>query len=138
MLLALIFPGTENSIYVDRRYFQEFSCQFDLLYYPFDTQASTSYSLKCLNCLLNLFSNFLQLCVMEFEIKGKPDNWLVFIQDDRGVEYKDNRLLVEYEIQKEVLQTTSVNNYSRAYVKFVFVRRWEYHVFNTFLQVSEI
>ena len=137
MLQALIFPGTENSIYVDRRYFQEFSCQFDLLYYPFDTQAS-SYYLKYLICLLHIFSIFHQLCVMEFEIKGKPDNWLVFVQDDRGVEYKDNRLLVEYEIQKEVLQTTSVNNYSRAYVKFVFVRRWEYHVFNTFLQVSEI
>ena len=45
------------------------------------------------------------------------------------------RLLVEYEIKKEVLQITSVNNMSRAYVQFVFTRRMEYHLSNTFLQV---
>ena len=48
--------------------------------------------------------------------------------------FSDSRILVEYIIQKEELQTTSVNNFSRANVKFVFRRRMEYHVTNTFLQ----
>ena len=39
-------------------------------------------------------------------------------------------------MEKEVMHITSVNNISRAYVKFVFSRRMEYHVTNTFLQVS--
>ena len=33
-------PGRDNSIYVTRHYFQQFSCTFDLQYYPFDTQVS--------------------------------------------------------------------------------------------------
>ena len=52
--------------------------------------------------------------------------------------FSDSRILVEYIIQKEELQTTSVNNFSRANVKFVFRRRMEYHVTNTFLQVSQL
>ena len=42
--------------------------------------------------------------------------------------------LVEYEIQLVVLNTTSVNNISRAMAKVVFRRRMIYHVTNTFLQ----
>ena len=41
-------------------------------------------------------------------------------------------------MEKEVMHITSVNNISRAYVKFVFSRRMEYHVTNTFLQVRII
>ena len=97
------------------------------------------------------------MCWMEYEIQGKTENWLKLEKDGEGVEllgeklilYKSfmyfwnlhilcisaSRLLLEYEIQKEVLQTTSVNNVSRAYLKFVFRRRIEYHVTSTFLQV---
>ena len=46
--------------------------------------------------------------------------------------------MVEYAMEKEVMHITSVNNISRAYVKFVFSRRMEYHVTNTFLQVCII
>lgn len=35
---AMLFSGNENSIFLTREYFQEYSCEFDLLYYPFDTQ----------------------------------------------------------------------------------------------------
>ena len=48
----------------------------------------------------------------------------------------DSRILEEYKIHKEVLQTKSINNMSRAIVKFVFSRRIEYHVTNTFAQVQ--
>ena len=45
-----------------------------------------------------------------------------------------SRKLVEYEIQKEVLKISSVGNISRAYMKFVFRRRIEYHITNTVMQ----
>ena len=41
---------------------------------------------------------------------------------------------MEYIIQIERLEVESVNNFSQAHVKFVFVRRIEYHLSNTFLQ----
>ena len=47
-----------------------------------------------------------------------------------------SRYLVEYEIQKEALQISSFQNISRAELKFVFRRRMEFHVTNTFLQVK--
>ena len=34
----MLFSGSDNSIYMTREYFQEYSCPFDLKYYPFDTQ----------------------------------------------------------------------------------------------------
>lgn len=42
--------------------------------------------------------------------------------------------MVEYEIQAEKLQIDSVNETSVASVMFVFRRRMEFHVTNTFLQ----
>ena len=33
------FSAYENSLNLQREYYQEFACEFDLLYYPFDTQA---------------------------------------------------------------------------------------------------
>ena len=45
---------------------------------------------------------------------------------------------MEYEIKKEHLTVRSVNNASRAHLEFVFTRRMEYHVTNTFLQVGNI
>ena len=41
--LAMLFSGKDNSIYMTREYFQEYSCAFDLKYYPFDTQVIDIY-----------------------------------------------------------------------------------------------
>ena len=38
---ALAFPGKFNSILTTQRYHQEFACNFDLEYYPFDNQVSS-------------------------------------------------------------------------------------------------
>ena len=73
---------------------------------------------------------------MEFGVQAKTDNFLKVIKDGNGVELLGPRKLVEYEIQEEVMQVYSVNNVSRAVLKFVFRRRMEYHVASTFLQVK--
>ena len=135
----MLFSGRENSIYLTREYFQEYSCQFDLIMYPFDTQVCKHFIV--LHNLCNIFNFtlfipiFIQMCQMDFEVQGKTEQWLKLEKDGTGVEFLASRLLVEYEIQKEVLQVGSKNNISRAHLKFVFRRRMEYHVTNTFLQV---
>ena len=48
------------------------------------------------------------------------------------------RTLQEYEIQKEVLETKSINNVGHTSIKFVFRRRIEYHITKTFVQVCDI
>ena len=103
---------------------------------------------------------------MDLEITGTTDRWLKLKKDGIGVDFLGipilidkianisfskikiffintallhilaSRLLVEYEIKMEVLQLRVVNNVSRAHLEFVFTRRMEYHVTNTFLQVS--
>ena len=35
---AFLYSGGANSISMTREYYQEYACDFDLLYYPFDTQ----------------------------------------------------------------------------------------------------
>ena len=110
-----LFSGKKNAIYLTREYYQEYACEFQLIYYPFDTQ----------------------LCIMVFEVQGKTDNYVKLSKDNHpGIEFLSSRKLVEYEIQMEALQFRSVNNISQAVVKFVFRRRMEFHVTNTFLQVK--
>lgn len=110
----MLFSGKENAIYLSREYYQEYSCEFDLLYYPFDTQ----------------------MCFMTIEVQGKTDNYIKLTKEkgSKGIEFLASRKLVEYEIQMEALQFKSVKNISQAIVKFVFRRRMEFHVTNTFLQ----
>ena len=48
----------------------------------------------------------------------------------------DSRVLEEYEIINEVLYIDTIENKSRAHVKFAFRRRIEYHITNTFTQVK--
>ena len=90
ILTAMLFSGRTNAIYLSREYFQEYACEFDLIYYPFDTQ----------------------VCSMIFEVQGKTDNYIRLAKEkgSSGIEFLSSRELVEYEIQMEALQLASVNN----------------------------
>ncbi len=41
LILAMIFSGEKNSIRIKREYFLDYSCIFDLTYFPFDSQVSS-------------------------------------------------------------------------------------------------
>ncbi|CAB4061993.1 unnamed protein product [Lepeophtheirus salmonis] len=62
-----------------REYYQDYSCDFDLTFYPFDTQ----------------------LCKMEFTVQGWTSNYVVLEINGTGVSYRGKRNLVEYSIQME-------------------------------------
>lgn len=110
----MMFSGRKNAISLTREYYQDYACEFHLHYYPFDTQ----------------------VCSLIFEIQGKTDNFIRLSKASgtSGIEFLSSRKLVEYEIQMEALEFKSENNKSQAIVKFVFRRRMEFHVANTFLQ----
>ena len=59
---AMLFPGSNNAILLKREYYQEYSCEFDLRYYPFDTQ----------------------MCEMIFQIQGKTDQYVKLVRDSIG------------------------------------------------------
>ncbi len=40
----MLFAGRENSIMITREYYQDYSCDFDLKFYPFDTQVTHKYT----------------------------------------------------------------------------------------------
>ena len=61
----MLFSGKDNSISLRREYYKDYACEFDLLYYPFDTQ----------------------MCVMVFEVKGKTDDYIQLKKDGYGVEF---------------------------------------------------
>ena len=49
---AMLFSGKTNSILMTREYYQEYSCNFHLMYYPFDTQVwMADCSVSITNCL---------------------------------------------------------------------------------------
>ena len=94
------------------------------------------------------------MCAMEMNVQGKTDDYVRLAKDGLGVEFlgeenetfmylsetapacffADGTMLVEYEIQKWVLEVKVKNHVSVAEVKIVFRRRIEYHVTNTMLQ----
>ena len=82
----MLFSGRENAIHLTREYYQEYSCQFNLYYYPFDTQVEIQFIL-CGFILQNLEPIFLQMCEMVFEVQGKTDKYVKLVKDGEGVEF---------------------------------------------------
>ena len=41
----MLFSGQENAISLTREYYHDYACQFELSFYPFDTQVSYHFAL---------------------------------------------------------------------------------------------
>ena len=59
------FKGSENSLWFRNEYFEDYSCQFDLHNYPFDTQD----------------------CEMRFLVNGKTDSYVKLTVEPNGIEF---------------------------------------------------
>ena len=84
------FSAYENSLNLQREYYQEFACEFDLVYYPFDTQACWfTIHLTHLPTYQNIFVyDFLsQVCHMVFALQGFTKEFIAMEGDGVGVEY---------------------------------------------------
>ncbi|XP_059086853.1 uncharacterized protein LOC131883401 isoform X1 [Tigriopus californicus] len=110
---ARLYSGEKNSISLQRRYSLDHSCEFDLYYYPFDTQ----------------------VCPMVFELRDKTEDFIQFNKDQDPIKYRGSRSLSQYEIATEELEITrNERNFSTALVKVVLRHRTEFHVANSFVQ----
>ncbi len=71
-----MFRGSQNHILLLREFYQEFTCHFDLLWYPFDKQT----------------------CYMNFTIQGQTTKRLILRSDTDVVNYFGPEFLVEYKV----------------------------------------
>ena len=63
---------------VKREFYQEFTCDFDLTWYPFDRQ----------------------VCYMNFTVQGQTGRSIILRQDKDRVNYYGKTYLVEYRVEK--------------------------------------
>ncbi|TRY72284.1 hypothetical protein TCAL_08599 [Tigriopus californicus] len=109
-----IFAGSKNPIILKREFYQDFKCDFDLSWYPFDRQK----------------------CFMNFTVQGATTRNLILRADNKNVNYLGLEYLVEYQVGEMNLDVPTVasGNFSTAVVEIMFVRRVFYHLLNIFLQ----
>ncbi len=117
-IVAFIYNGDTNSITVNREYFFDFSCNFDLMYYPFDTQV----------CVMDLEAPW----GSGFKLMLPPEE----VEPNRGITISPQISLLEYEIlgQRINIHDTEKDHAAKAVVKLVIRRRMEYHLTSTFMQ----
>lgn len=73
-----VFPGSSNPIVLSREFYQEFTCDFDLSWYPFDRQ----------------------ICYMNFTVQGQTARSLILRSDKNVVKYFGKEYLVEYRVEE--------------------------------------
>ena len=75
------FDANTNAINLEREYYQVFSCEFNLYYYPFDTQVLFS--------VIGKISDFFyyQVCHMVFALQGFTKEFIALNIDHVGVKY---------------------------------------------------
>ena len=94
------FSGSRNPIVTHRKYHESFSCDFDLVNYPFDVQ----------------------VCYMELRISSGTLDILRFDLVNSGSRYEGNPVLMEYEIGSLDLKKVPDRDYSTIQV-FIPMRR---------------
>ena len=76
---------------MNREYYQDYACGFDLTYYPFDTQVN-SCIVFTFDSMINSF--ILQVCTVVVEVQGKTDNFVRLVKDFDGIDFIGNDLIL--------------------------------------------
>lgn len=93
---VILFSGSENPLVTHRKYQASFTCDFDLLGYPFDSQT----------------------CFMLLSMRSATSKVIVFDGNNSSTSYKGNVLLLEYEVGDVSLSTYTEGGYSGLKVIF--------------------
>ncbi|KAK7084745.1 hypothetical protein SK128_000419 [Halocaridina rubra] len=106
-----IFQGDMNPVSITRKYFTIYTCNFDLVLYPFD----------------------IQNCYMQLQILSASSEYLIFNPSESFVEYLGSKYLVEYEIGPIDLQVVNTTQYSVLKVEVMLIRRYGYAILNIYI-----
>ncbi|XP_066946325.1 glutamate-gated chloride channel alpha-like isoform X1 [Macrobrachium rosenbergii] len=106
-----IYRGDTNPISTTRKYFTIYTCNFDLVLYPFD----------------------IQNCVLQLQILSASTEYLVFDSTDSHVEYLGPKYLVEYGIGTINLRVENSTQYGMLKVEVELVRRYGYAMLNIYI-----
>jgi len=118
---ARVYKGVDSPLIMQREYLISFTCDFDLLMYPFDTQ----------------------VCNIDMEVNAVPMKYLTLgIETPEGcptcdgATYLGNRMLVEYVVGDSVMEdlNNQSDKFGRVRTNIVFKRRWIYHLITIFIQ----
>ena len=97
---ASVYDGVDGYIIMSREYFIDWTCDYELVYYPFDTQVR-----QIRKNLKDLFIKlFLKVCKMMFEMSGVTRQYVDLDVDYDGVEYTGQRTLLEYVVGDMMLK----------------------------------
>jgi len=114
-LEANVYAGVDSYIIMSREYFIDWTCDYDLIYYPFDTQ----------------------VCKMVFDMTGVTRQYVDMDVDYDGVEYTGQSVLLEYIVGDMMLKkmgNETGSKYAGMKVSLILSRRWFYHAVSVFLQ----
>ncbi|KAK4329193.1 hypothetical protein Pmani_000421 [Petrolisthes manimaculis] len=106
-----IYRGDANPVSTSRKYSTIFTCNFDLVLYPFD----------------------IQMCFMRLQILSASSEYLIFNATNSHVAYLGQKLLVEYGIGKIDLEVDDTKQYSEIRVQVELIRRYGYAMLNIYI-----
>ena len=97
---ASVYDGVDGYIIMSREYFIDWTCDYELVYYPFDTQVR-----QIRKNLKDIFIKlYLKVCKMMFEMSGVTRQYVDLEVDYDGVEYTGQRTLLEYVVGDMMLK----------------------------------
>ncbi|XP_069189033.1 uncharacterized protein [Procambarus clarkii] len=105
-----LFSGEENSLILSRKYTTAFTCDFDLVLYPFDVQ----------------------YCDMRFRMLSGSKDYLIFEEAASSATYHGSTLLLEYEIKQPKLFYDNSKEFSEMLVEITLHRRAGYAILNIY------
>ncbi|XP_063883283.1 gamma-aminobutyric acid receptor subunit delta-like [Scylla paramamosain] len=106
-----IYRGDTNPLSTTRKYSTIYTCNFDLVLYPFDIQE----------------------CYLRLQIISASSEYLVFNVNDSAVEYLGQKFLVEYGIGKINLKESDGGQYGEVQVQVELIRRYGFAMLNIYI-----
>ncbi|XP_076056292.1 uncharacterized protein LOC143034241 [Oratosquilla oratoria] len=107
-----VYPGSENSLEMSQMYSVTYSCNFDLLMFPFDHQR----------------------CSMYFKLLSAPQTYMKFLAD--SAVFSGVRELIEYTIGDITLHPSQDTEFSVMRVDVSFGRRYGYYVLTLYIPTT--
>nr|XP_045625856.1 uncharacterized protein LOC123775072 [Procambarus clarkii] len=107
-----IFSGLENSMEMSQSYTAQYSCDFDLIMFPFDAQ----------------------VCSLQFTLVSAASSYMVL--KPSSANYSGPKNLIEYTIGRVTIQRTQEVQFSSVKVEVRFFRRYNFYLLTLYIPTA--